>query len=301
MKSGCIFNVCRLGGISILAFSASMPVAAETAVEREVSNAPMPHEKISLGAGTKVHMVSLLGYLEGEPSNEKRLAQLKTDVDQCVKSHQQHNLSVKRVEEWPQYLNGLRTDTYSTKNFSITYASGWIYGIHPGDCSLLGGASNINAKLSSRAGLCTIDLVKKTTKGQCDFELHRKAAPNRSGKPAVPPESFEKLKNDPATAAVFTQMQAAMQAALPATAGPVKTILGIPCQPYVMPAGLPGDTHCVAKSNISEPNKLMVMERTSDKGIKMLARHASTDLNVGENLFTPHLAGGFTAEGSEKK
>ena len=301
MKLGNIFNTYRLGSISILAFCLSLPVAAETAVEREISNAPMPHEKVSLGAGISVQMVSRLGNLEGDPGNAKRLAQMKIDVGNCVKNNQENNRPVKAVEEWPLYLNGLRSDTYSTKNFSITYSSGWAYAMSPLDCSLLAEENNKTATLSSRAGLCAIDLVKKTTKGQCDFELHRKALPSHSGKAAAQPEALEKLKNNPAMAAAFAKMEAAGASVFPVAVGPAKRILDITCQPYRVPGQISGDTTCIAEGGNFKPEKATVLETTSEKGIKTLARYANLDLNVGESVFTPHLAGGFKVKESEQK
>ncbi|WP_211454813.1 hypothetical protein [Collimonas antrihumi] len=273
----------------------SAPVYAETGLEREILNAPMPHESGKGGKEVLVHYARLQGALQGDPDNAVRLEQLKRDVASCAATKREANLPVNLPTEWPEHLNGFREDFYATRNFAITYSAAWIYILNPEDCSVADGPALAakshsrsrglwtTATLKSSAGMCQIDLVAKTARGQCAMDVHRNARPSQGKNPA---DVIAQLKRNPAIpASVITQMEAAM----PAASGPSKNILGISCQPE----RLLGDTMCVANGGSFTPAAKLVLERSSAKGISMTAKQAAQDVRVGENVFAPHLAGGF--------
>lgn len=263
-------------------------VMAETTLERQISTAAMPHLTQNSSQHVQAHMVSLIGQLDGDPGNGKRLGELKAAAAQCVDFHQKNNLPVKLQNEWPDHLNGIREVSYFAKNFSITYLSTWNYGINVSDCSLIEGHGE-SAALKSSAGLCSIDLLKKSSKGRCSWDAHRKAVAIPAGQPGM---STGKPAGMPAGA--FAHIQAMM----PSAAGPGKTILKIACQPEV----LMGDTFCVARGGSFIPAQKMILERISAKGISMKANAAALDIGVAEDVFTPHLAASFsTSNGGNAK
>lgn len=279
----------RFGDVLIAAWvsMASAHVFAETALERQALSAPMLHEAKLGGKEVLVHLVSLHGYLQGKPDNATRLAQLKRDVSLCAESHRENGRPVKLPIEWPDHLNGVREDVYLTRNFSISYMSSWVYAMSPLDCSLIEeGGTSTSASLTSSAGGCRIDLVKKTANGQCSLETHRNARVARSQNGRVPAEVIDQLKRNPAIPASI--------AAQLADVGPVpgnvtKNILGLSCRQEK----LLDDAYCSATGGTFTPSKKLVLERISPHGINMTAKRAALDVRIEEGVFTPHLAGGF--------
>ncbi|PFH09441.1 hypothetical protein BCF11_1837 [Collimonas sp. PA-H2] len=295
MKSATAQFPRRLFAAASITALLSTAAFAETGLERDVLNAPMPHEAGKGGQEVLVHYVRLQGALQGDPDNAQRLEQLKRDVASCAATKRQANQPVNLPTEWPQQLNGFREDFYASRNFSITYSAAWTYILNPDDCSVADGPTLAarsksrqrgiwtSATLKSSAGLCQIDLVAKTARGQCAMDTHRKARPSQGKNPA---DMIAQMKRNPAIpASVIAQMEAVM----PAASGPSKTILGIACHPEKFL----GDTMCVADGGSFAPAAKLVLERSSAKGISLAARQAAQDVRVGENVFAPHLAGGF--------
>ncbi|MFC5475469.1 hypothetical protein [Paraherbaspirillum soli] len=279
----------------LLACLLTAPALAETSLERDILNAPMPHETSKGGKEVLVHYGRLQGALQNDADNAARLEQLKRDVASCAATKRAAGTPANPPTEWPQHLNGFREDFYATKNVAITYGAAWAYVMNPEDCSVVDGptlaaksasrarAIWTTATLKSSAGLCQIDLVAKTARGQCGMEAHRNARASQAQNPADVVAQMKRNPNIPAS--VIAQMQTMM----PAASGPAKTILGITCHPEQML----GDTLCVASGGSFAPAAKLVLERSSAKGISMSAKQAALDARVGENVFAPHLAGGF--------
>lgn len=114
------------------------PLGAATPAEEKLFKAPMPHEELAAASNlVRAHHVRLQGYLEGNPSNKVRLAQLKEAVDACVKRYQSAGHVVRPQKEWPDYLLSSREDIYYAENRSIRYSTVIAYVLNPADCGLI--------------------------------------------------------------------------------------------------------------------------------------------------------------------
>lgn len=270
-----------------------LSAAATTPAEEQQFNTPMPHVALEgRGAAVQVHRVRLQGYFEGEPDNATRLRNLKAQVASCVEIWPG---TARPPTVWPDYIGSQREDTYHAANRTISYMQALAYGMSPADCSLIE-VRNYTAVLSSRKGLCKIDMLAKTAVGACDAQGHAK----------VPPAPVR-----PATRADLRALAAAHEggamgemlrnalAAEPEPTGRHKTILGLDCA--VWPSRMDRDgTVCLSTggsfpvTNSTDPG--MLLEMTSRTNIVMNAVEAQLDTAVNGAVFIPYAAGGFTVK-----
>ena len=246
--------------LGFLCAAGTLPAHADLPAERTARDAPAPH----LGAaGTKqtlVQYATLKGHVEGTPGNGVRLQQLKDSVPACVQMRQNMGMPVNPPTEWPQHINGMRTDVYVTERFEIAYNTTWAYMALGEDCSIYAQMEpSRTAVLRSKAGTCRINLINKTAKGKCDLAVHKVAA--------IRPR------------------------AVPLTS-PARIILGLACRDMAFL----DTTHCIAQGGSFLPAFSLVIDRQSEHGVKMVATDANLELRVSEAVFTPHLASGFKIE-----
>lgn len=257
---------------------------ASTPAEEQLFKAPMPHARMDARATVvKVHLAQLNGYLEGQPGNAVRLAQLKQQVGSCVASLQRTGAPTHPPTRWPDFVTSVREDTYFAANRGIRYSSGIAYLVNPADCSLIEGATS-TASLISEAGSCMIDLVAKTARGACATSANVRSA--RSTLHGTPPGS-------------------------PLKTGATREIVGMRCDVWRMPELGDGATLCLANGGSFTPSRMagntalagMPIEYDSATGVKMKAVLAKYDVDVDVRVFEPHLQGDFqiTNTASHKK
>lgn len=284
------------------------PTSAATPAEEKLLKALMPHEALAAGSNlVRVHHVRLQGYLEGNPSNKVRLAQLKETVDACVKRYQAAGRVVRRQTDWPDYLLSSREDIYYAKSRSIRYSTVIAYGLNPADCSLMENVSR-TADLVSSKGACDIDLTSKTANGYCSTDGHA-SAPSRRDRPDAwgGDEALMQLTRDPRMAATVASIQSALTSSNTAT-GKTRVILGLECEVWDQPAAPGGGTACYTRkgSFISsrevghEAAAGMLLDFDSKFGFKMKAVSAKLDTNVAQAVFLPYAQPGFTLSPSIK-
>lgn len=234
---------------------------AETALEKKIRDEAAPHMAVGSSEPTVVaHFATLIGFIEGNPGNAARLQALHETVERCVAYRRGIGAPIHAPTEWPEHLNGTREDLYVTDRFAITYFHSWIYGALNPDCSHQSpGDEQHTAVLKSRAGLCRIDLIAKTAKGQCDMDTHRNA-----------------------------RLRSSAPIARDATA----QVAGLRCQ---LLSDVLGDI-CVATDGRMTPTFPLVLSHGSALRGSMKAVRATLDIAVSERTFAPHLQGGFSVQ-----
>lgn len=276
------------------------PASATTEAERKLFKSPMPHEQYTSKTNKiKAHRVHLQGYLEGNPANEVRLAELKEQVRRCVGEHQRDGRPARPPTAWPDYLLSSREDNYSSRNRSIHYSSSIAYGVNTEDCSLLESAS-ARAELVSSKGVCYVNLTLRTAKGVCDPDGHADAAvpPNHAKVPNS--EALKIIMSDPRMAAVAASMKQAMAAAHTRTQQ-TRLVFGIECDVWDQPGAPGGGTACFARNGSFNPARTalnpgeagMMLEYESKFGFKMKAVDAKLDAQIDPAVFTPYTQPGF--------
>jgi hypothetical protein len=267
--------------------------------EQTIFSAPMPHQRFGGGAAVKVHRARLDGYLDGPQSDAAALADLRQQVQACTKALAGSGRTLHPPTTWPDHASARREDNYAAANRTIRYTSMAGYVVNLEDCSL---ASEIisRAELVSRKGVCKIDLVKKTAEGECDASGHADAPvpPHNAG----PQEQVAKriAANNPALAAAMKSV-----AAFSATrTGQQRNILGARCEVWTQPVGTSGDsaTLCYAVGGSFLPSQAinqegqggLVLDNDTTHGLKLKAVDVRMDTSVGNGVFTPYTAGGYT-------
>lgn len=285
------------------------PTSAATPAEEKLLKALMPHEELAARSNlVRVHHVRLQGYLEGNPSNKLRLAQLKETVDACVKRYQTAGRVVRLQTDWPDYLLSSREDIYYVENRRIRYSTLIAYGLNPADCSLMENISR-TADLVSSKGACDVDLTSKTAKGYCSMDGHA-SAPARRNRPDVASggdEALKQLARDPRMAATVASIQSALASSNKAT-GKTRVILGLECEVWDHPAAPGGGTACYTKKGAfissrevgHEAAAGMLLDFDSKYGFKMKAVSAKLDTNVAQAVFLPYAQPGFILSPSIK-
>lgn len=283
-------------------------VSAGTPAEEKLFTATMPHESLAGGKGSvRVHHVRLQGYLEGNPSDKIRLAQLKDAVLACVRRHQSAGRDVAAPTEWPDHLLSSREDIYYAKNRRIRYSTVIGYGLNPSDCSLLEHISR-TADLVSSKGACDVDLASRTARGTCPADGHANAPTRQVPLDASSggDEALKQLARDPRMAAAVASIQKALASTNPA-AGKTKVILGHVCEVWDQPGAPGGGTACYTKSGSFVANREvapaevgMLLDFDSQYGFKMRAISAKLDANVSPAVFSPYAQPGFTLSPSMK-
>lgn len=267
----------------------------------------MPHEQMGAGTGSvRVHHVRLQGYLEGNPSNQVRLAQLKADVSACISRYQAAGRPVRRTTHWPDFLLGSREDIYYAENRTIRYVTVLGYGLNFTDCSLMENISQ-TADLLSSSGACDVDLVTKTAKGYCSADGHATAQVDRPRLSAPGgDEALKQLARDPRMAAAMASIQKVLASSNTAT-GKTRVILGIECEVWGQPAAPGGGTACYTKKGSFIPSRAgrdadagVMLDFDSKYGFKMKAVSAKLDANVSPTVFVPYEQPGFTVSRSRE-
>lgn len=285
------------------------PISAATPAEEKLFKASMPHEELAGGSNlVHLHHVRLQGYLEGNPSNKVRLAQLKEAVNACANRYQAAGRAVRVQSHWPDYLLSSREDIYYAENRSIRYSTVIAYGLNPADCSLIENVSH-TADLISSKGACDVDLTSRTAKGFCPADGHASAPVRRNHPDAVSggDEALRQLARDPRMAAAVASIQDALASSKTAT-GKTKMILGLECEVWDQPAAPGGGTACYTKKGSFIPGREvgreaeagMLLDFDSKFGFKMKAVSAKLDTNVTQAIFSPYTQPGFTLSPSIK-
>ena len=285
------------------------PISAATPAEEKLFKAPMPHEELAGGSNlVRVHHVRLQGYLEGNPSNKIRLAQLKDALTACATRYQAAGRAVRPQTDWPDYLLSSREDIYYAENRSIRYSTVIAYGLNPADCSLIENVTR-TADLISSKGACDVDLTSRTAKGSCSADGHASAAARRNRLDAASrgAEALKQLALDPRMAAAVASIQNVLASSNTAT-GKTKVILGLECEVWDQPAAPGGGTACYTKKGSFTPSREvgreaeagMLLDFDSKFGFKMKAVSAKLDTNVTEAVFLPYTEPGFTLSPSIK-
>ncbi|MRX10296.1 hypothetical protein GJ697_20905 [Pseudoduganella sp. FT25W] len=279
----------------------TVPLAgrAATPAEQGMSSAPMPHALLAApGAPVKVHLVSLRGYLIGQPDNAARLAMLHAEVEDCVRRNNAAGAASKPPRAWPEHVDSQRHDVYSAVNRTIHYTSALTYGVNQLDCSLT--ETHLSrASLFSSRGICDIDLLKKTAHGACDAAGQASAKPP-SRRPGLTAEQIAAIERDAAGNPAKAAMAAAIRANPPSGTGEHKTILGIECDVWKSPLN-PEGTVCLSRGGSfpastapgAAQSAMALEEDSATSGIKLLATTAQLDTLVNGAVFTPYLSGGF--------
>lgn len=285
------------------------PISAATPAEEKLFKAPMPHEELAGGRHlVRVHHARLQGYLEGNPSNKVRLAQLKEAVNACVTRYQAAGRAFRPQTDWPDYLLSSREDIYYAENRSIRYSTVIAYGLNPADCSLIENVSR-TADLVSSKGTCDVDLTSRTAKGSCSADGHA-SAPARRNRPDATSDGDEALKalaRDPRMAAAIASIQSALASSKTATEK-TRVILGLECEVWDQPAAPGGGTACYTRKGLFIPSREvgqqaeagMLLDFDSRFGFKMKAVSAKLDTNVAQAVFLPYAQTGFTLNPSIK-
>lgn len=292
--------LCRI--VSAIMVLQTGHAAASTEQERAFTNAPPPHELYGRGGVmVKVHCARMDGYSGTVKSNSELAAGLKKQVSECVKHGR--NAALKPATEFPTYFHGDRTDEYVAANRRIKYFMAVGYGVNINTCGLLT-VPIATAELISSKGTCTIDLVKKFAKGQCDANGFADAPipprPNRS-----PDALIERLAANPATAATAAQMKA-MAEFVEKNTGEQRIVVGVRCNVW---------RHKVRDSNAeasacyaiggsfvaptSDPDGGpggLVIESDWPNTSHHEAIDAKMDTEVSSSVFTPYTGAGFTID-----
>lgn len=284
-----------------LIYFVAMAATAATQEEEKLSTAPMPHEIFDTsGPQVLVHRVSLRGYLEGNPGNSARLAQLKEQVHNCVAEHQQSGMQTRAPAQWPEFLTSMRDDIYFGVNRSIRYMRAIAYGVNFTDCSLLE-VSTSKARIVTTSGVCEVDLVKKTASGACRGESSSGAASRSTGHNATAMNIIlQKMAADPRRTRDIVALDRA-QASGDNPTGEHRTILGLECEVRSQVVARQAASICLARGGSFVATRLpgnqteagLVLEYESKYGPKLRAVSAKFDAEVSAKLFEPHITGAF--------
>jgi hypothetical protein len=272
---------------------------ATTQQEQTIFNAPMPHQLYSGGSAVKVHRARLDGYLDNAPGDAAALANLRQQVSSCTRALAASGRPLHPPTAWPDHAIAQREDVYAAANRTIRYISGAGYVVNPNDCSLMSEIVS-RAELVSRKGVCKIDLVKKTARGDCDPSGHADAPipPHNA-----PPQDAMARR----LAATHPELAAAMQnvAALSASrTGQQRSILGARCEVWRQPIGGNGDSAslCYAVGGSFLPSQAvnqegqggLLLDNDTPHGMQLRAKDVRMDTEVGNAVFAPYAAGGFS-------
>lgn len=280
----------RLSLTLLLLPTAMPPAAAETRLEHRIAQAPSPHQSLGPG-GTRVpmHWARNFEQLGNDDLNAQRLDEMRNDVRDCVQSHRQAGFPVKPVEEWPSLLYRNRSDNYVGPEAFITYSHASTYMLNPSDCSLFESEGR-NASLRWSGGLCVIDLDEKTTSGNCPKSARSLSQPatgqhSAQGLPKRPPG----MPPNPL---------------LPRLTGEVRNVANQICDVATNPLDPDGGTLCYARaegfaghgSAPAPKGTPLSIESRSKRGFTYEADIVQMNFTVSQEIFLPHLSGGFTAK-----
>ncbi|QNA88717.1 hypothetical protein G4G28_09830 [Massilia sp. Dwa41.01b] len=260
-------------------------------MEKQIIQAPMPHNEFGGGPKIKVHYMRLHMGEESDRMREQSRGMVKSlqnMVDMCVKMRRLQKASVNPPRQLPDYAEGYMQDTYTTANREITYTR--IYRAELNDDCSLKERDDYTAVLSSQAGKCEIDLTERKAEGECDAAVHARSpvVPRAPGAVTIQ-QQIAALKANPRTAAVAAQVERMAGSSGPT--GRTKVIAGVKCEEAN--GGKPGDLTCRALGGSFRPYTELFVE-TNEGGYPVAkAREARFDAMVGADVFAPHQRGGF--------
>ena len=288
-------------------FLPTLMARAMTPAEEALLKTPMPHEKFQVTESlVKVHYVRLQGYLEGNPSNAIRLAQLKEAVKACLHWHEKEGREVHPPTTWPDFLQRSREDVYYASNRSIRYLTTIAYDVNQEDCSLYENITQ-SADLVSMSGSCDIDLKARSAKGYCPANGHASAPVKRAGPTVMADEALKQMAVDPRMAATVENIRKVLKESSTGT-GRKREILGLECEVWDQPAVPGGGTACFTKAGSFVPSVSarnqgeagMLVELDTKFGFKMKAVSAKVDTTVSSVVFVPYQQAGFTFMKSQR-
>lgn len=286
--------------IAAVMFLPTLAARATTPAEEALLKAPMAHEKFQTrGDSVKVHYVRLQGYLEGNPSNAIRLAQLKEAVKACLHWHEKEGREVRPPTTWPDFLQRSREDVYYAPNRSIRYMTTIAYDVNQEDCSLYENITQ-SADLVSMAGSCDVDLKARSAKGYCPADGHASAPVTRAGPAVMADEALKQMAADPRMAAAVENIRKVLKESSTGT-GRKREILGLECEVWDQPVAPGGGTACFTKAGTFVPSVSarnqgeagMLVELDTKFGFKMKAVSAKVDTTVSSVVFVPYQQAGF--------
>lgn len=290
------YTLARLSSAGLCLLS-TLPAGATTPQEEQLFKHPSPHQAQG-GAMVKVHRARLEGYSELGDGNAAALTELKQQVQQCLARQPQARPPL----AWPDYRAASRSDEYVAANRRITYTSSVGYVVHPQDCSLISEIVS-TAVLTSNKGNCSIDLNHKTASGNCDRSGHADA-------PLPPPpgpgkeELLRQMERNPAMAAMVAQMKQMREYDLQRT-GEQRTLLGARCDVWRQKVAGTRDisTFCYATGGSLVPygareGRLggLLIDSATTRGWQLRAVDVKLDTQVGNAVFTPYLASGYSID-----
>jgi hypothetical protein len=306
-------RLCRYSGVTLcLLFAVSANAA--TPLEDKIFHAAMPHEALgNSGTTIKVYRVHMDGYLQGQPDNQTRLSELKQQIQSCVDFNTRNGKPSNPPHTWPDFIIGMRSDTYVSANRVIEYAHGTNYMFGNADCSLMEMETS-RAELVSAKGACHIDLLLKTARGVCDAAGHADApASPRLAMPVTPANKarIDAMASDPRYASMFATLKQ-QQKSYGTPTGQKKTIAGVECEVWnqlsINDGGL-GGTVCANRGGSFVPPTTgltpggagVLLEVESGHGVKMKAVDARLDTQVSAKVFAPYMDGGFSIKDSGQR
>jgi hypothetical protein len=208
-----------------------------------------------------VHYVHLVGHAD---PNEIMRKTLLDEHGYCAKRKRMSGKPVTPlpVDGIPPIAHAMTTEIYYSVNRTLTNTSGEAYLIDPPTCKLVKNEYR-SRRLVSGAGACQIDLIKRTARGQCDADEHRRASarPLPAISLAPPPEATLKIKNIPCE--VFR-----------GTINNRKTCMANPKSDFPIPAAYPHDNF---------PGLLLKMENDMET---LEADKVVLHMRVSEDVFS---------------
>jgi hypothetical protein len=301
MNSIIIF--CRFVALAAaLSALSTAPARATSPQEQTMFGAPLPHQLYAGGAMVKVHRARLDGYIDGERGNAAAIAELKERVRQCTTDLASSGNALHPPTVWPDYMSAHREDQYTAPNRRIRYVSGVTYGVSGTDCSLVGEIAS-SAMLSSSKGVCKIDLVRKTARGQCDRAGHADARPEPQTQQPMA-DVIRRMAANPATAAAAAQLTRTIGTG--ATRGAQRTVAGVRCIDWQQQLDERGTIAnlCYATGGSFLPFRAvngeglggLLIASSTPRGLQIKAVDARLDTEVGNAVFAPYTAAGFIIE-----
>lgn len=282
----------RTLGMTMVLLPATMSSAlADTRLEQRIAQAEAPHQTLGKAEPrVSVHWARRLEQLGDDALNQRHLEKMREDVRKCAQGNREHGLPVKPVEEWPARTYRVRTDSYIGQAASIVYAHSSTYLVNPQDCSLIEGEGR-NMTLRWSGGLCKADLIEKATSGSCPRDLKSLSRP---GTPGL--RSAQGLPKRP------PGMPA--NPLLPEPTGEARTVADQTCDVVTNPLDPDGGTLCYARAvgfaghglAPSPQGTSLPLESRSKRGNVYRADAVQMNFAVSQEVFLPHLKGGFSAK-----
>jgi len=281
---------------------AALPCQAGTTLERqaEADARIAPHQRLGqVAKPVLVHYVHLKDDFQTSPIVQGGVRQLRELMPICVEGNRRLGRPVNPPPTLPDQTLRTHRFEYAGPNRTIIYTLTY-HATMAEDCSLLEWIE-LNARLRSSKGNCTIDLKRKTAEGVCDATGHADAPPQPlRGNAASLQAALAPLAADPRTARQIAALRQLPGAGKPVE-GPRRTIAGVECQ---MMEALAGARSCISRAGSFVPtaNAANGMALYIDVAREvMVATEARFDLPLDPAIFTPYLGGGYTITGKGGK